>query len=173
MMWWVRYKAMESLSKQAVRINRLIQTVDNTINHLKGNKTMSDENYLKDSAKNSRKNMLKKLRKCTTLKPCRRIQPQMEGLFCDERSYYGWKEAPFTRTWSQSCPRAWAASAEPLSNAGTSTWTISGREFGAAKSICQRIYWWSALQSQLRQDGPHLAEFMRNAVKVYVEVKSN
>lgn len=33
----------EALSKQAARINRLIQTVDNTINHLKGNKTMSDE----------------------------------------------------------------------------------------------------------------------------------
>ena len=33
----------EALSKQAVRINRLIQTVDNTINHLKGNKKMSDE----------------------------------------------------------------------------------------------------------------------------------
>jgi DNA-binding transcriptional MerR regulator len=33
----------EALSKQAVRINRLIQTVENTINHLKGNKTMSDE----------------------------------------------------------------------------------------------------------------------------------
>lgn len=33
----------EALSKQAARMNRLIQTVDNTINHLKGNKTMSDE----------------------------------------------------------------------------------------------------------------------------------
>ena len=33
----------EALSKQATRINRLIQTVDNTINHLKGTKTMSDE----------------------------------------------------------------------------------------------------------------------------------
>ncbi len=33
----------EALSKQAVRINRLIQTVDNTIIHLKGNTTMSDE----------------------------------------------------------------------------------------------------------------------------------
>ena len=33
----------EALSKQAARINRLIQTVDNTINHLKGNQTMSDE----------------------------------------------------------------------------------------------------------------------------------
>ncbi|MBE0672013.1 MAG: MerR family transcriptional regulator [Anaerolineales bacterium] len=33
----------ESLNKQAVRINRLIQTVENTIEHLKGTKTMSDE----------------------------------------------------------------------------------------------------------------------------------
>lgn len=33
----------EALSKQALRINRLIQTVDNTINHLKGNQAMSDE----------------------------------------------------------------------------------------------------------------------------------
>ena len=33
----------EALCIQAARINRLIQTVDNTINHLKGNQTMSDE----------------------------------------------------------------------------------------------------------------------------------
>ncbi|MBI3152783.1 MAG: MerR family transcriptional regulator [Chloroflexi bacterium] len=35
----------EALSKQAARINRLIQTVDNTINHLKGSKTMSDDKF--------------------------------------------------------------------------------------------------------------------------------
>ena len=35
----------EALQKQVTRLNRLINTVDNTINHLKGNHTMSDKAY--------------------------------------------------------------------------------------------------------------------------------
>jgi DNA-binding transcriptional MerR regulator len=35
----------EALQKQAARLNRLINTVDNTINHLKGNNTMSNKAY--------------------------------------------------------------------------------------------------------------------------------
>ena len=35
----------DTLKKQVARLNRLIGTVDNTINHLKGNKTMSDKAY--------------------------------------------------------------------------------------------------------------------------------
>ncbi|HLP82596.1 MAG TPA: MerR family transcriptional regulator, partial [Nitrosomonas sp.] len=34
-----------ALKKQVTRLNRLINTVDNTINHLKGNMTMSDKAY--------------------------------------------------------------------------------------------------------------------------------
>ena len=35
----------EALQKQVTRLNRLINTVDNTINHLKGNTLMSDQAY--------------------------------------------------------------------------------------------------------------------------------
>src|SRR5829696_3701852 len=35
----------DALKKQVTRLNRLINTVDNTINHLKGNTTMSDKAY--------------------------------------------------------------------------------------------------------------------------------
>ncbi|HUE99187.1 MAG TPA: MerR family transcriptional regulator [Anaerolineales bacterium] len=35
----------EALQKQVTRLNRLINTVDNTINHLKGNNIMSDKAY--------------------------------------------------------------------------------------------------------------------------------
>ena len=35
----------EALQKQVARLNRLIHTVDNTINHLKGNKPMSNKGY--------------------------------------------------------------------------------------------------------------------------------
>jgi MerR family transcriptional regulator, thiopeptide resistance regulator len=35
----------EALQKQVTRLNRLIQTVDNTINHLKGNTMMSEKAY--------------------------------------------------------------------------------------------------------------------------------
>jgi DNA-binding transcriptional MerR regulator len=35
----------DALRKQVTRLNRLIDTVDNTINHLKGNTTMSDKAY--------------------------------------------------------------------------------------------------------------------------------
>lgn len=35
----------DALQKQAVRLNRLLATVDNTISHLKGEKTMSQKSY--------------------------------------------------------------------------------------------------------------------------------
>src|SRR5512134_1578387 len=35
----------EALQKQVIRLNRLIDTVDNTINHLKGNSAMSNKAY--------------------------------------------------------------------------------------------------------------------------------
>ncbi|HEX5807808.1 MAG TPA: MerR family transcriptional regulator [Anaerolineales bacterium] len=39
------YSHKEALQKQVTRLNRLIQTVDNTINHLKGKTVMSDKAY--------------------------------------------------------------------------------------------------------------------------------
>ena len=39
------YSHKEALQKQAARLNRLLATVDNTINHLKGEKIMSQKNY--------------------------------------------------------------------------------------------------------------------------------
>jgi DNA-binding transcriptional MerR regulator len=38
------YSHRDALKKQVARLNRLLQTVDNTINHLKGNQTMSEKN---------------------------------------------------------------------------------------------------------------------------------
>ena len=35
----------DALKKQVTRLNRLINTVDNTINHLKGNNIMSEKAY--------------------------------------------------------------------------------------------------------------------------------
>lgn len=39
------YSHKDALQKQVTRLNRLIHTVDNTIQHLKGNTTMSDKAY--------------------------------------------------------------------------------------------------------------------------------
>ena len=39
------YSHKEALQRQAARLNRLLATVDNTINHLKGEKIMSQKNY--------------------------------------------------------------------------------------------------------------------------------
>src|SRR5215208_2997023 len=39
------YSHRDALQKQVSRLNRLINTVDNTIDHLKGNNTMSDKAY--------------------------------------------------------------------------------------------------------------------------------
>jgi DNA-binding transcriptional MerR regulator len=39
------YSHKEALQKQAARLNRLLATVDNTINHLKGEKEMNQKNY--------------------------------------------------------------------------------------------------------------------------------
>ena len=87
----------DALKKQVTRLNRLINTVDNTINHLKGNTIMSDKDILKGLAKKSRRNTRRKRKNYTMLKPC--ANPTASGRHIRrQRRKPSWRKAkPFTR----------------------------------------------------------------------------
>ncbi|MEK6754000.1 MAG: MerR family transcriptional regulator [Chloroflexota bacterium] len=163
----------EALSKQAVRINRLIQTVDNTINHLKGNKKMSDEKLFEGFSEEEQE----------------KYALEAEQLYDPETV----RES--NRKWKAYS----AAKKEAILAEGNTIYKDmiailpKGANSAEAQAIVERWrkhmdYFWTPNLEQLlglangynddpkfkanfdKMD-PRLAEFMRDAVKVYIESK--
>jgi len=160
----------EALQKQVTRLNRLIRTVDNTINHLKGNTTMSDKAYFEGFSEEEQE----------------KYAAEAEQLYDAEsvrESNRKWK------TYS-------AEKKEAILAEGKAVYTdmIAAMPRGAASKDVQTIverwrkhmdYFWTpkldqllALANGYNDDPrfkatfdkmhPQLAEFMREAVSVYV-----
>jgi DNA-binding transcriptional MerR regulator len=163
----------DALKKQVTRLNRLLQTVDNTINHLKGNQTMSEKSFFEGFSEEEQE----------------RYAAEAEQLYDPEtvrESNRKWK--------SYSTDKKQAIMEE-----GKQVYLdmIAAMLKGAASSEAQVIverwrkhmdYFWTpeldqlvALATGYVEDPrfkanfdkmhPQLAEFMRDAVKVYVENK--
>ena len=164
------YSHKEALQNQVTRLNRLIHTVDNTINHLKGNIIMSEKSYFEGFSEEEQE----------------KYAAEAEQLFDPEtvrESNRKWK------TYS-------AAKKESILAEGNAVYVdmIAAMPKGAASPEAQAIvgrwrkhmdYFWTpnldqllALANGYNDDPrfkasfdkmhPHLAEFMREAVKVYV-----
>jgi hypothetical protein len=160
----------EALQKQVTRLNRLIDTVDNTINHLKGNTTMSDKAYFEGFSEEEQE----------------KYAAEAEQLYDAEsvrESNRKWKAYSATKK-------------EAIMAEGKAIYTdmMAAMPKGAASKDVQAIverwrkhmdYFWTpnldqllALASGYSDDPrfkanfdkmhPELAEFMREAVKVYV-----
>jgi MerR family transcriptional regulator, thiopeptide resistance regulator len=160
----------DALNKQVTRLNRLIQTVDNTINHLKGNTIMSEKSYFEGFSEEEQE----------------KYAQEAEELYDAEsvrESNRKWK------TYS-------AAKKEAIMAEGKAVYTdmIAAMPKGAASADVQAIverwrrhleYFWTPNLDQLiglangYNDDPRfkanfdkmhpgLAEFMRAAVSVYV-----
>ncbi|HEY9526080.1 MAG TPA: MerR family transcriptional regulator [Anaerolineales bacterium] len=160
----------DALKKQVTRLNRLIQTVDNTINHLKGNTIMSEKSYFEGFSEEEQE----------------KYAQEAEELYDAEsvrESNRKWK------TYS-------AAKKEAIMAEGKAVYTdmIAAMPKGAASADVQAIverwrrhleYFWTPNLDQLiglangyNEDPrfkanfdkmhPGLAEFMRAAVSVYV-----
>jgi DNA-binding transcriptional MerR regulator len=161
----------DALKKQVTRLNRLINTVDNTINHLKGNTTMSDKAYFEGFSEEEQE----------------KYAAEAEQLYDPEtvrESNRKWK------TYS-------AAKKESILAEGNAIYTemIAAMPKGAASKDVQILverwrrhmdYFWTPnldqllalangyndeprFKSNFDKMHPGLAEFMREAVKVYVE----
>jgi DNA-binding transcriptional MerR regulator len=161
----------EALQKQVTRLNRLIHTVDNTINHLKGNTTMSDKAYFEGFSEEEQE----------------KYAAEAEQLYdpeCVRESNRKWKAYP-------------SAKKEAIMAEGKSIYTdmIAAMPGGAASKDVQAIverwrkhleYFWVpnldqllALASGYNDDPrfkanfdkmhPQLAEFMQEAVAIYVK----
>jgi DNA-binding transcriptional MerR regulator len=164
------YGHKEALQNQVTRLNRLIHTVDNTINHLKGNIIMSEKSYFEGFSEEEQE----------------KYAAEAEQLYDPEtvrESNRKWK------TYS-------AAKKESILAEGNAVYVdmIAAMPKGAASPEAQAIverwrkhmdYFWTpnldqllALANGYNDDPrfkasfdkmhPHLAEFMREAVKVYV-----
>jgi DNA-binding transcriptional MerR regulator len=160
----------EALRKQVTRLNRLIVTVDNTINHLKGNTTMSDKAYFEGFSEEEQE----------------KYAAEAEELYDAEsvrESNRKWKAYP-------------SAKKEAILAEGKAIYTdmIAAMPRGAADKDVQAIverwrkhmdYFWTpnldqllALANGYNDDPrfkanfdkmhPQLAEFMREAVEIYV-----
>ena len=164
----------DALSKQAVRINRLIQTVDNTIQHLKGKTKMSEEGLFEGFSEEVQEKYA-------------REAEQMYDPETVRESNRKWKGYS-------------AAKKEAILAEGKAVYMdmVAAMPKGAASAEVQAIverwrkhmdYFWTPSLDQLPSlaDGyssdprfkanfdkmhPNLAEFMREAVKVYVEKHS-
>jgi len=160
----------DALQKQVARLNRLIGTVDNTINHLKGNNAMSNKAYFEGFSEEEQE----------------KYAAEAEKMYDPEtvrESNRKWKAYP-------------AAKKEAILAEGNAIYTdmIAAMPNGTASSEVQGIverwrrhmdYFWTPKLDQLLDlvNGynddprfranfdkmhPQLAEFFREAVKVYV-----
>ena len=161
----------DALQKQVTRLNRLINTVDNTINHLKGNMTMSDKAYFEGFSEEEQEKYALEAE-------------ELYGAESVRESNRKWKAYP-------------AAKKEAIMAEGSAVYTdmIAAMPKGAASGDVQAIverwrrhleYFWKpnldqllALANGYNDDPrfkasfdkmhPRLAEFMREAVTIYVE----
>jgi len=160
----------EALQKQVTRLNRLINTVDNTINHLKGNTTMSDKAYFEGFS-----------------------EEEQEKYAAEAEQLY---DAESVRESNRKWKAYSAAKKEAIMAEGKAIYTdmIAAMPKGAASNDVQAIverwrkhmdYFWTPKLEQLSalangyndeprfkanfdKMHPQLAEFMREAVNVYV-----
>lgn len=161
----------DALNKQAVRIDRLIQTVDNTIQHLKGKTKMSEKGLFEGFSEEEQEKYAKEAE-------------QMYDPETVRESNRKWKAYSATKK-------------EAILAEGKAVYMdmVAAMSKGAASAEVQAIverwrkhmeYFWTPNLDQLLglTDGytddprfkanfdkmhPNLAEFMREAVKVYVE----
>ena len=160
----------EALQKQVSRLNRLIQTVDNTINHLKGNTIMSEKSYFEGFSEEEQEKYAAEAE-------------ELYGVESVRESNRKWKAYP-------------AAKKEVIMAEGKAVYTdmIAAMPKGAASIEVQAIverwrrhleYFWTpsldqllALANGYKDDPrfkanfdkmhPQLTEFMREAVSIYV-----
>jgi DNA-binding transcriptional MerR regulator len=161
----------DALKKQVARLNRLLQTVDNTINHLKGNQTMSEKSLFEGFSEQEQE----------------RYAAEAEQLYDPETV----RES--NRKWQGYS----AAKKQAIMEEGNQVYLdmIAVMPKGAASPEAQSIverwrkqmdYFWTpdldqlvALATGYVEDPrfkanfdkihPQLAEFLRDAVKIYVE----
>lgn len=161
----------DALNKQAVRINRLIQTVDNTIQHLKGKTKMSEEGLFEGFSEEQQEKYAKEAEQMYDPETVRESNRKWKGYS--------------------------AAKKEAILAEGKAVYMdmVAAMPKGASSTEVQAIverwrkhmdYFWTPNLDQLLglAEGytddprfkanfdkmhPDLAEFMREAVKVYVE----
>lgn len=163
----------EALSKQAARINHLIQTVDNTINHLKGKKIMSNEKLFEGFSEEQQEKYAQEAEKLYDPETVRESNrkwkaysaAKKEAIMAEGNAIYkdmisvipkGAKSAEaqaIVERWRKHMDYFWTPNLEQL--LGIANGYVDDPRFKA----------------NFDKMDPRLAEFMRDAVKVYVDSK--
>lgn len=161
----------DALKRQVARLNRLIDTVDNTINHLKGKQIMSDKAYFEGFSEEEQEKYALEAEELYGAESVRASMKTWKGYSEDEKKRIMEEGSKNYTDMIAAMPR--------------------GAESSEAQAIVERWrkhmdYFWTPNLDQLLAlaDGyvddprfratfdkmhPQLAEFMREAVKIYVE----
>jgi DNA-binding transcriptional MerR regulator len=163
----------EALSKQVVRINRLIQTVDNTINHLKGNQTMSNEKLFEGFSEEQQEKYAQEAEKMYNPETVRESNrkwkaysaAKKEAILAESSAIYKDMIAVMSKgassTEAQVIIERWRKHMDYF-------WTPNLEQLlGIANGYTDD----PKFKANFDKMDPRLAEFMRDAVKVYVESK--
>lgn len=161
----------EALQKQVARLNRLIHTVDNTINHLKGNTIMSEKSLFEGFSEEQQEKYAAEAEELYGAEGVRASMRKWKAYSADEKKRIMEEGSQNYKDMIAVMPK--------------------GADSPDAQAIVERWrkhmdYFWTPNLDQLLalangyvedprfratfdQMHPHLAEFMRDAVSVYVE----
>jgi MerR family transcriptional regulator, thiopeptide resistance regulator len=161
----------EALQKQVTRLNRLINTVDNTINHLKGNTIMSDKSYFEGFSEEEQEKYALEAEELYGADSVRASMKKWKGYSAEEKKRI-MEEG--SRNYTDMIAAMPKGADSPEAQAIVERWR-KHMDYFWTSNLDQLL----ALANGYNDDPrfktnfdkmhPQLAEFMREAVKVYVE----
>ncbi len=161
----------EALQKQATRLNRLIGTVDNTIDYLKGNKQMSNkqlfEAFSEEQQVEYEKEVMQKYDPATVKASVKKWKEYTAA----EKKRIGEEGNAVYRDILAAMPKG---ASSPEAQAGVERWRRHIEYFWVPddeqlSGLADLYNEDSRFKANFDKIDPRLAEFMREAVKIYVE----
>ncbi len=163
----------EALSKQAARINRLIQTVDNTINHLKGSKTMSDDKFFEGFSEEEQEKYALEAEQMYDPETVRESNRKWKAYSAAKKEAIMAESKAIYQDMIAVIPKG---AASPQAQAVVERWRKHMNYFWTPnleqlQALANGYVEDARFKANFDKMHPKLAEFMRAAVKAYVEDK--
>lgn len=161
----------EALQKQVTRLNRLITTVDHTIDYLKGNKQMSNKQLFEAFSEEQQAEYEKEVAQKYDPATVKASTKKWKEYTAAEKKRIGEEGNEVYRTILAAMPKG---AASPQAQAGIERWRRHIEYFWIPEDdqllgLADLYNEDSRFKANFDKIDPRLAEFMREAVKIYVE----
>ena len=165
------YSHKEALQKQATRLNRLISTVDNTIDYLKGNVKMSNKQLFEAFSEEQQAEYEKEIMQKYDPATVKASAKKWKDYTAAEKQRIGDEGNALYQDILAAMPKG---AASPEAQAGIERWRKHIEYFwipddGQLIGLANLYNEDSRFRANFDKIDPRLAEFLREAVKVYVE----